>query len=394
MPRAASQLMDHSQEKPHRVATGRTVLQHPPRRVELSWLELGSFRCYDELRFEPAPGINVLVGNNGAGKTSVLEAVGYLGLLRSFRGTGDEALVATGADATVVRGEFSISSRAVRVEAEIPRAGRRKILVNGKRPQRNRDVLAQVPIIVFQPDDLSLVKGGPSLRRRYLDDLAAQLWPQAAADQQDYEKTLRQRNTLLRQKGRSADREALDAWDDRITTSGAKVFVHRARVLGDLDAHLPEAYRVVGASGNLTWDYRTNWQGMLGEDEDAARERLATALAARRERDLDQRITTGGPHRDDPALIISDRAARTMASQGEQRTAALALRVAAYRVLAQQRSFLPILLLDDVFSELDPLRSKGVLGLLDGGQVFVTTARDDEVPLDGRRWVVQGGALT
>jgi DNA replication and repair protein RecF len=362
--------------------------------VELSWLELGSFRCYDELRFEPAPGINVLVGNNGAGKTSVLEAIGYLGLLRSFRGTGDEALVSTGADTTVVRGEFSISSRTVRVEAEIPRAGRRKILLNGKRPQRNRDVLAQLPIIVFQPDDLNLVKGGPSLRRRYLDDLAAQLWPQAAADQQDYEKALRQRNTLLRQKGRTADREALDAWDDRITASGAKVFVHRARVLGDLDAHLPEAYGIVGASGNLTWDYRTNWQGMLGEDETAARDRLATALAARRERDLEQRITTGGPHRDDPALIISDRAARSMASQGEQRTAALALRVAAYRVLAQQRSLLPILLLDDVFSELDPLRSKGVLGLFDGGQVFVTTARDDEVPLEGRRWMVQGGGLT
>jgi DNA replication and repair protein RecF len=363
--------------------------------VELSWLELGSFRCYNELHFEPAPGVNVLVGNNGAGKTSVLEAVGYLGLLRSFRGIGDEALVATGADAMVVRGEFSISSRTVRVEAEIPRAGRRTILLNGKRPQRNRDVLAQVPIVVFQPDDLSLVKGGPSLRRRYLDDLAAQLWPQAAVDQQDYDKTLRQRNTLLRQKGRAADREALDAWDDRIATSGAKVFLHRARVLEDLDAHLPEAYRMVGASGSLTWDYRSNWQGILEEDETAAHIRLATALAARRERDFDQRLTTGGPHRDDPALIISDRAARTMASQGEQRTAALALRVAAYRVLAQQRSLLPILLLDDVFSELDPLRSKGVLGLLlDGGQVLVTTARDDEVPLDGRRWMVQGGAVT
>ncbi len=362
--------------------------------MELAWLELSGFRCYDTLRFEPAPGVNVLVGDNGAGKTSVLEAIAYLGLLRSFRGTGDDALVGVDADAAVVRGEVTIPSGTTRVEAEIPRSGRRKILLNGKRPQRNRDVLAQVPIVVFQPDDLELVKGGPGMRRRYLDDLAAQLWPQAGADQQDYDKTLRQRNALLRQHGRGTDRAALDAWDERIAVLGARVLGHRIRVLGVVDAHLVEGYRLVGSSGDLAWDYTTNWGVAPGDGEEAAMRSLSEALTARRERDLDQRITTAGPHRDDPALVVNGRSARTMASQGEQRTVALALRVAAYRALAQQLPQLPMLLLDDVFSELDAVRSKGVLELLGSGQVFVTTARDDEVPLDGRRWTVREGTVT
>jgi len=362
--------------------------------VELVWLELGGFRCYETLRFEPDPGINVLVGDNGAGKTSVLEAIAYLGLLKSFRGTGDDALVGVEADAAVARGEFSIPSGTTRVEAELPRNGRRSILLNGKRPQRNRDVLAQVPIVVFQPDDLELVKGGPGMRRGYLDDLAAQMWPQAAADQQDYDKTLRQRNALLRHEGRSADPAALDAWDERVSGLGAKVLGHRRRAMDTLDAHLAEGYRLVGARGDLTWDYTTNWGASSGDAEEDAIGHLGDALRSRRDRDFDQRVTTAGPHRDDPGLVVDGRSARTMASQGEQRTVALALRVAAYRALAQLRPHLPILLLDDVFSELDAGRSKGVLELLGSGQVFVTTARDDEVPLDGRRWTVLGGTVT
>jgi DNA replication and repair protein RecF len=362
--------------------------------VQLNWLEVRTFRCYDSLRFEPASAMNVLVGNNGAGKTSVLEAIGYLGLLRSFRGVGDEALIAATADGAVVRGEFSVASGSVRVEAELPRRERRTVLLNGKRPHRNRDVLGQVPIVVFHPDDLDLVKGGPSLRRRYLDDLAAQLRPQAVADQQDYDKTLRQRNALLRRQGRGTDPKALDAWDEQIAAAGARVFAQRMRTLGELDAHLASAYRLVGASGDLTWDYASNWGASLASATEDAEAQLADALTARRERDLDQRITTAGPHRDDPTLLIDGRPARTMASQGEQRTAALAMRFAAYRVLSQERDVLPILLLDDVFSELDPTRSEGVVALIDGGQVFVTTARDDEVPVEGRRWIVEGGKLT
>ncbi len=358
----------------------------------LSWLELTDMRCYETLRFEPAEGVNILVGNNGAGKTSVLEAAAYLGLLKSFRGTPDDAIVRNGAEQAVIRGEFATPSGTTRVEVVIPRSGRRRVLVNGKRPQRNRDVLAQIPVVAFQPDDLDLVKRGPGLRRAYLDDLAAQLWPQAGADQQDYERAVRQRNSLLKQEGRRADPITLDVWDDRVAVAGSAVFDHRRRVLETLDAGLGEAYRLVGERGGLTWAYAANWGATL--DGGGGADRLREVLLDRRHRDQDQRTTSAGPHRDDPALVIDGRPARTMASQGEQRTVALALRVAAYRVLTLHRPSMPLLLLDDVFSELDPAHASGVMTLLDAGQVLVTSAREDEVPATGRRWNVDQRTVT
>ncbi len=354
----------------------------------LSWLELTDIRCYETLRFEPDDGINVLVGDNGAGKTSILEAVAYLGLLKSFRGTPDIAMIRTASERAVIRGEFTIPSGTIKVEVELANPGRRRVLVNGKRPQRNRDVMAQIPIVAFQPDDLDLVKRGPGLRREYLDDLAAQLWPQAGADQQDYERAVRQRNSLLKQEGRGADSITLDVWDERVAVAGSAVFSHRVRVLGDLDAALGEAYRLVGEHGSLTWKYETNWGATV--DQGGGAERLREELFERRRRDMDQRVTSGGPHRDDPALVVDGRPARSMASQGEQRTVALALRVAAYRLLRTHRPTTPILLLDDVFSELDPAHAHGVMSLLGDGQVLVTTAREDEVPKTGRRWNVDG----
>jgi len=360
--------------------------------MHLSWLELTNTRCYQLLRFEPDEGVNILVGSNGAGKTSVLEAVAYLGLLKSFRGIPDDAIVRNGADQAVIRGEFAVASGTTRVEIELPRPGRRRVLVNGKRPQRNRDVLAQIPVVAFQPDDLDLVKRGPGLRRGYLDDLAAQLWPQAGAEQQDYERAVRQRNSLLKQSGRNADPITLDVWDDRVAIAGAAVLAHRVRVIETLDAAIGEAYRLVGETGALTWKYTSNWGATV--EGDGGADALRDVLAERRPRDLEQRTTTAGPHRDDPALVIDGRPARTMASQGEQRTVALALRVAAYRVLSTARSTTPILLLDDVFSELDPDHARGVMTLLDTGQVFVTSAREDEAPATGRRWTVDGRAVS
>jgi DNA replication and repair protein RecF len=357
--------------------------------VELSWIEVVGFRCYRSLRFEPTPGVNVLVGENGAGKTSVLEAIGYLGMLRSFRGTGDDALVSAGAGGAVVRGEFSDAAGEVLVEVELPAAGTRQIRVNGKRPRRHRDVLGQVPIVVFQPDDLDLVKRGPGLRRTYLDDLAAQLWPRAVADQQDFERSLRQRNALLRHEARAADPVELAALDTQVASSGARVYAHRMRLIELLQPHLEDTYHRVGGAGTIAWEYQTNWDAGAG-----AEQRLAAALSGRRNRDFDQRTTTAGPHRDDPSLLAVGRPVRTMASQGEQRTLALAMRMAAYRTLAEQRSITPVLLLDDVLSELDPLRSAGVLELLGTGQVFVTTASDDDRAIDGKRWRVQSGSVT
>jgi DNA replication and repair protein RecF len=366
--------------------------------VHLAWLELRHFRSYETLDFTPDPGVNVLVGRNGAGKTNVLEAIGYLSSLRSFRGAPDAALIQFAAAAGVVRGGFEREAGEVRVEVEIPEGGRRRVLFNAKRPQRFSDVAKELPLVAFLPDDLDLLKGGPGGRRRYIDDLIARLHPSAGADLAEYEKALRQRNSLLRNEGPSADTLTLDVWDERLADLGSRVFTHRLRLLDRISPVLTDAYRTVGGTEELTFSYTTQWMGSAGKETSREPgdhvEAMGEALASRRLRDLDQRTTTLGPHRDDPGIRIDARDARTQASQGEQRSAALGLRIAAYRALESRHDRPPVLLLDDVFSELDPQRAGGVLELLPEGQVFVTTARDDEVPVAGRRWSVHDGTVT
>jgi DNA replication and repair protein RecF len=360
----------------------------------VSWLELRDFRCYESLEFSPEPGVNVLIGDNGMGKTSVLEALGYLGMMKSFRNVPDEALVREDAEAAFVRGGVAGGATETTVECELPTSGRRTVLVNGKRPQRVRDVLLTVPVVAFMPDDLDVVKRGPAMRRDYLDDLAARLWPQAGADLTEYERTVRQRNALLRQEGRATDPVTLDVWDERLASAAARVLGHRRAVAASLQPHLVEAYASVGGAGDLRWSYQSTWGSETAFEEPALIEAMASALVSGRRRDMDMRTTTVGPHRDEPGLTLDGRSTRTRVSQGEQRTVTIALRVGAYRVIEEMRDTTPILLLDDVFSELDHGRASRVLSLMPAGQVFVTTAREDEVPIQGRRWSVYDGKVT
>ncbi|MCP3994891.1 MAG: DNA replication/repair protein RecF [bacterium] len=370
--------------------------------MHLEWIELDRFRSYERLRFEPEPGINVLIGRNGAGKTNILEAVGYLSLQKSFRRTPDAALVKAGEESAVIRGGFDDGAGSFDIAVEIPTAGRRQVLVNGKRPSRLSDVAITAPIVAFLPDDLDLVKRGPTLRREYLDDLGGQLVPTVGADQREYEKTLRQRNSLLRQEGRNADPMTLDVWDVRVAESGGRVLANRIRLLGRLRDRLTAAYRTVGGEKEETLlpSYGSSWidVGEIADGVDPDFEEYASALLRaleeRRARDMEMRSTSAGPHRDDPGFRLDGRDVRVQASQGEQRSVALSLRIAAYQLLDLRHGRPPILLLDDVFSELDPGRADGVTELLPRGQVFVTSARDDEVPQMGKRWRVAEGVLT
>ena len=359
--------------------------------MHLSWLELRGFRSYEELSFHPEPGLNVLIGDNGAGKTNVLEAIGYLSRLSSFRSAPDAALVRTGAEAAVVRGGIERESGELKVEVELPAEGRRRILVNGKRPRRNSDVAVEVPLVAFLPDDLDVVKRGPGLRRDYVDEVAGHISPSAGADRTEYDKIVRQRNRFLRDEGHQADMVTLDVWDERMADVGGRLVSARLSLLERLRDHLTRGYEAVAgeAAERLRASYEAWWL-----DEAEPGRSLLEALTERRRRDLDQRTTTVGPHRDDVGLYLDSRPARTHASQGEQRSVALALRIAAFGLLEDRHDRPPILLLDDVFSELDPGRSEGVIELLPKGQVFVTSAREDEVPLAGRRWRVTAGTIS
>ncbi|NOX23260.1 MAG: DNA replication/repair protein RecF [Actinobacteria bacterium] len=365
--------------------------------MHLAWLRLSGFRNYDSLEIEPDIGVNILVGPNGAGKTNILEAIAYGSKLRSFRSSPDESLVSTNAEAAVLRLGIERAAGEGRIEIELPRNGRRRVLFNGKRPQRSSVLAAEFPVVAFLPDDLGIVKGGPAGRRELLDELASQLTPTTGADIDQFKKVLRQRNSLLKQAGRSVDVMTLDVWDERLATFGARVLLHRLTLLTAMAPVLRESYATVSsANGVLGWRYDSSWAAGCTPNtpQSEAESLLREALLRRRERDMDMRSTSVGPHRDEPTFLLDDRLTRNQASQGEQRSVALSMRLAAYYLLEERHGRPPVLLLDDVFSELDIERADGVMALMPRGQVFVSSAREDEVPVGGRRWSVSGGTVT
>ncbi|HEX2369786.1 MAG TPA: DNA replication/repair protein RecF [Acidimicrobiia bacterium] len=362
--------------------------------MRLTWLDLAGFRSYPSLHWKPDPGVNVIVGANGAGKTNLLEAIGYLATLRSLRGVGDDAVVRVGETAAVVRGEAERGDSTALIELEISARGRNRVLVNKRRPNRVSDLLGEVRAVTFLPDDLDLVKRGPAHRRQLLDEVAVQLAPAAALDQLEYDRALRQRNSLLRQaQGRDPDPTTLAVWDARMSQAGARVVLRRRAAMAAMTAHVVGTYeKLAGERTEIEMSYQTAWGD--GGDETSLAHALEAALVESRRADRERRTTTVGPHRDEPSLFIGHRSARTLASQGEQRTLALSLRLAAFWAVADVTGERPLLLLDDVFSELDMGRAGALGAALPAAQVFVTTARDDEVPVKGRRWDVAPGRVS
>lgn len=355
--------------------------------MRLNWIELHGFRSYPHLHFEPAPGINLLVGANGAGKTNLLEAVAYLSTLRSFRSAPDEALIATGRDGAVVRGSIQGRVSTHTIEVELSRERRRRVLLDGKRPARHALLRGYLRCVTFLPDDLEIIKGSGARRRSVLDDLAAQLRPAAAADQAEFERALKQRNALLRTDGLLADEHSLAGFEVAMAHAGARVVAHRRGTAEALEPHLQAAYDRLGGD-RVRWEYLSSW-GSWALSEAELADALGEALAATRRRDMERRLTSRGPQRDEPQLFVGDRNSRTHASQGEQRSLVLAVRLASYDVLTDAFDEPPLLVLDDVFSELDPGRAHAVIDRLPGGQAFLTSARRDDVgAIRGMTWAI------
>ena len=367
--------------------------------MRLAWLEATGFRTYRELRFEPDAGINVLVGPNGVGKTNLLEAIGYLARLGSFRGAPDDAVISDDSQTAVLRAGVDHHDRTSLLEVEVARDRRRRVQVNRGRLGRSEELADHLRVVVFQPDDLDIAKRSPSYRRAFIDDAAVLLWPAAKVDQAEYERAIRHRNALLKQMGTRADRTTLGVWNERVAATGAVVAYRRAAAISELERRAAGAYRTLaGGPAEVSSAYRSSWETDLGggvgrtglvEEWQA---RLWAALEAAERLDMDRRMTTVGPHRDDPAWLIDGRDARLHASQGEQRTLVLALRLAQQAAVRAVAGGSPVLLLDDVFSELDRDRAGALAAALPNDQAFITTAREDEVPMEGRRWrIVDGG---
>jgi DNA replication and repair protein RecF len=346
--------------------------------VALRHLELTDFRLFPAAQLHPEPeGTTVITGANGTGKTSVLEALAYLGTRRSFRGAPAEALVRTGADSAIVRAELAVPSGAgapTLVEAEIAPAGRGRARVNRKAVSGRKDLAAAAPCTVFSPEDLAIVGGGPQGRRDFLDDALALLDAEGVRAADETERVLRQRGALLRQAAGRATEDVLstlEVWDQRLADAGKVLVTARERLVAELEPLAAAAYaRLAGRSDEalVALDYTRSWEGDLRD-----------ALSRSRADDLRRAVNTVGPHRDDVVLRIHERAARTHASQGEQRSLALALRLGLHELVRTRTALVPLLLLDDVFSELDPGRSRALVAELPGGQSLLTTA----APLPG-----------
>ena len=336
--------------------------------MHLHHLWLRDFRCYTEAELSFDPGLTAVVGSNGEGKSSLLEAVGYLASLKSFRGVPTEALVRQGAATAVVRAEGVRDGRTLLIEAEIATSGRNRVQVNRQRMQRSRDLLGALRVSVFSPDDLDMIKGGPAQRRAFCDDTLVAMAPGNHQLRADLDRVLRQRNTLLKQaRGRLSDDIAttLDVWDTKFAALGDELAARRSHLLTRLNPMLTAAYdAVAGRSARVTLSYDPPW----------AHGGLAEALSVGRADDVRRGVTLVGPHRDDIDLSIAGLPARTHASQGEQRSAALAMRLAAHHLVGETTDSTPVLLLDDVFSELDPDRSDALVRALPAGQTLLTTA--------------------
>ncbi|THA25466.1 DNA replication/repair protein RecF [Streptomyces sp. RKND-216] len=375
--------------------------------MHVTHLSLADFRSYPRAEVSLDPGVTAFVGPNGQGKTNLVEAVGYLATLGSHRVSSDAPLVRIGAERAVVRAQVRQGERQQLVELELNPGRANRARINRSSQVRPRDVLGILRTVLFAPEDLALVKGDPGERRRFLDELVTARSPRMAGVRSDYERVLKQRNSLLksaamarRHGGRGADLSTLDVWDQHLARAGAELLARRLEVVAALQPLADKAYEQLAPGGGpVSLEYRgPSVEGRLSEGAGAREELEAGLLAAlgeARKREIERGVTLAGPHRDDLLLKLGRMPAKGYASHGESWSCALALRLASYELLRGEGNE-PVLVLDDVFAELDVKRRARLAELVaPGEQVLVTAAVEEDVPavLSGARFAVAEGEV-
>lgn len=378
--------------------------------MHVAQLSLHDFRSYERLDLALEPGGNVFVGPNGQGKTNLVEAVDYLSTLASHRVATDAPLVRAGADRAVVRADVVRDGRNALLEIEIVPGGSNRARINKSPLPRARELIGLLRTVIFSPEDLALVKGDPSDRRRFLDTLLVTRTPRLAGVRSDYDRILRQRNTLLKTAGAGRRRgggdsgalATLDVWDDHLASAGAALLAARLELVEALRPYVASGYGKIAAEATGTRidvgvTYRSSFELPTGApDREVLAAALLAALAARRNDELERGVSLVGPHRDELVLSLGELPAKGYASHGESWSLALALRIAAYDLLRSDGDD-PILILDDVFAELDKDRRDQLAGLVgDAEQVLVTAPVPQDVPalLEGVRYDVAEGVVT
>jgi DNA replication and repair protein RecF len=367
--------------------------------VIVTHLSLTDFRNYREAEVDLVAGPNLFVGSNGQGKTNLVEAIGYLSTLGSHRVATDQALIRAGQDAAIVRARLEHAERSVLVEVQLNRASANRAQVN-RVATKPRDLPRYATSVLFAPEDLALVRGDPGGRRRYLDQLLVQLSPRLAGVLADYDRVLRQRTTLLKsvRAARVAESQlsTLEVWNDRLADLGSEIIVERSALIARIRPHVADAYRrIAGDDHQADLAARLSILGDVPDDDAAdagaastalepseVRAAFGAALDRVRRLELDRGLTLVGPHRDDLVLTLNGLPAKGYASHGESWSFALALKLAAAATLrADSPLGDPVVILDDVFAELDEIRRGRLAGAIaDYEQVLITAAVLDDVP--------------
>jgi DNA replication and repair protein RecF len=375
--------------------------------VHVTALSVTDFRSYHQADVELGPGVTAFLGRNGQGKTNLVEALVYLSTLASHRVATDAPLVRAGAQRAVVRAEVARGGRSLLLEVEINPGRANRARINRAPVPRPRELLGGLRTVLFAPEDLALVKGDPAERRRFLDDLLVARSPRFAGVRADYDRVVKQRNALLksavsaRRGGGDGDvARTLEVWDAHLGGLGAELLDARLRLVSDLAAPVAAAYTAVApAGGSARLEYVAPWapEGPLPEGRDTLEAAIHAAIERRRREESDRGVTLVGPHRDDVLLSLGDLPAKGYASHGESWSLALGLRLASYDLLRGDTDpeGEPVLLLDDVFAELDADRRERLAArVVAAEQVLVTAAVPADVPdaLAGARVDVADGA--
>ncbi|MCK6542396.1 DNA replication/repair protein RecF [bacterium] len=371
-------------------------------------LRLRDFRNYTDAEIQFAPGLNVITGDNGQGKTSLLEAVYYLCLTKSFKTTEDESAIRFNTsyfdiEGQLARDESSLENDEIRLV--VHRAEGKSLLVGKKRQDRFSEHIGRFPAVISAPEDVAIVSGAPGNRRRWLDMALSQLYPVYLKDLLDYRQALKQRNALFAATFLRPD--LLAVWDRELATVGARIIRRRlefvrsfagwaARVYGEL-AVVSEQASISYKSTIANADTINRWCETLPDDQSIA-EAMAKTIAENRDREMMRQTSLIGPHKDELLLLLNDKAIREFGSQGQLKTMALALKLAEFLHMAERRELQPLLLLDDVFSELDWTRRHNLIRYLENaGQVFLTSAdteRDFETKRPIRHFKVINGSVS
>ena len=358
----------------------------------ISNLSLTTFRSYKSLELELTPGITTFIGRNGEGKTNIVEAVLYLSFLTSHRVASDQPLVQLGNSSAYIRAKTQIPDREVLVELEInsEKANRARINQNPTRSQK--EIFGIVQAIYFSPEDLDLVRGDPSERRKFIDQLLILRSPRMAGVISDYERAVRQRNLLLKSR---AGNESLSAWDDQVANFGGEIIAARLLALSDFEQIFQEIYQEISSEKPAFINYKSSIdEPSLDPTTNTAK--ILERMKLTRSSEIERGLTLTGPHRDDLVLNLGNHLVKGYASHGESWSIALSLKLATYKLLLND-GLKPILILDDVFSELDEERRIHLIKLAKSAeQTFITVAVENDLPkeLDGVKYLVKTGTVT